>query len=156
MTNTTFYKKQGRRYIPISEYSSDFIDAYSYGNHLVTVIPGSISRKYGIDPAFAPMVAAGRYAKDSMVSALLKASAARPAKTPFTQKQIDAWNKFKQEFDDGVTYIEYPSANEIIEAGLKAMQEEASKTLQHPTVKAAWEQFMMVYQLTKQHNSEEV
>jgi hypothetical protein len=157
MTNTVFYKKQGRRYIPISEYSTDFIDAFPYGSHLVTVIPGVLhSRAYKIDPAFAPMIAAGRYAKQEMTNALLEAARAQPQEQPLTQKQLAAWDNFLNECGGRRSYISYPSANDIIEAGLRAMQHEADKTMQHPTVKAAWEQFMLVYELTKQHNSEEV
>ena len=63
---TIFYVKKGRRYIPHSSYSSEFCDSFPKGTHLVQTYPGGSSRRYNIDPAYAPMIAAGRVAEDAI------------------------------------------------------------------------------------------
>ena len=148
---TTFYKKQGRRYIPVSEYDPELLASKTYGNHLVVVRPGVTSQLYNVDPAIVPLIAAGVYAKDTLINALSDASEARPDKTPLTDEQIKAWRAFDKSMG-GCRMLQYQSYNMIAQAGIDALIEEADKTLQHPSVKAAWEQFMMVYQLTKQHS----
>lgn len=146
---TTFYRKEGRKYVPVSDYDSHLNDAYPYGSHLVTVKRGSTGRVYNIDPAFAPMIAAAKYAKDDMVKVFMEASAPTP-ESELTEEELTAWAVFKEAMGVDVLRIKYSSANEVIDAGLAAMQEEADKTMKHPSVKAAWDQFMLVYQLTKE------
>ena len=63
---TIFYKKVGRRYVPVSEYDSELLDGFPQGNHLVQVYPGGGSRRFNIEPALAPMIAAGRFAQDAI------------------------------------------------------------------------------------------
>ena len=148
---TVFYKKQGRRYIPVSEYDNELRDSNPYGTHLVVVSPGWRSQLYNVDPAMAPLIAAGVYAKDALINALLDASKAKPDKKPLTEEQFAAWRAFDKSMG-GCRMLHYQSYNMIAQAGVDALIEEADKTLQHPSVKAAWEQFMMVYQLTKQNS----
>ena len=64
MTKKVYYEKRGRRYVPVAEYDGDFMDSYTHGTHLLMVYPGGQSRRYNIDPAYAPMIAAGRVAED--------------------------------------------------------------------------------------------
>ena len=151
---TTFYIKKGRRYVPVSEYDSDLMDAYPYGTHLVVVKPGSTSRKYTIDPAFAPMIAAGEFARDRMCTALHEASQARPKSPIATEEQQKAWKQLQTAFGAQLFFLEYPSMNEVAEAGIKAMQEEAEKMLENPAVRKAYERFLMVYELAKDHTNE--
>ena len=85
MSNETiFYVKKGRRYIPHSSYSSEFCDSFPKGTHLVQSYPGGSSRRFNIDPAYAPMIAAGRVAEDAICKAISKASELRPKNTPIT------------------------------------------------------------------------
>jgi hypothetical protein len=58
-----YYLKEGRKYIPVSEYDSDLLDSFPKGTHIVMCYPGGKSTRYGIDPAYAPMIAAGRLAE---------------------------------------------------------------------------------------------
>lgn len=50
-----YYEKQGRRYVPVYEYDSEFLDSFPKGNHLVMVYPGGSSRRYNIDPNYAAL-----------------------------------------------------------------------------------------------------
>ena len=74
---TIFYIKKGRKYIPHSTYSSEFCDSFPKGTHLVDVYPGGSSRRFNIDPAYAPMIAAGRVAEDAISKKIMEASALR-------------------------------------------------------------------------------
>jgi hypothetical protein len=152
MTETIFYIKKGRRYIPHSTYSSEFCDSFPKGTHLVDVYPGGSSRRFNIDPAYAPMIAAGRVAEDAISKVLMKASDLRPKRAPMTPKQIKAWNNLVKEFGEEARCLEWPSAREACEAAVKAMQEEADKLLSNPTVRKADEKFLFVAELTKEHN----
>lgn len=152
---TTYYTKKGRRYTPVAEHDHGVLDSLPYGCHLVIVEKGSLSRKYKIDPAFAPLIAAGHYSKDQMCSAMQKASEARPKKTPVSEKEREAWKQLQEALGDDTFYLTYPSLYEIAEAGVTAMQEEANAMLANPAVAKAYENFLTVYRLAKEHSTEE-
>ena len=155
MSNETiFYVKKGRRYIPHSSYSSEFCDSFPKGTHLVQSYPGGSSRRFNIDPAYAPMIAAGRVAEDAICKAISKASELRPKNTPITPGQKKAWEKLAKEFGDELCTLYGLSAHDCAEAGVKAMIEEAEKILLNPTVRKAYEKFLFVVELTKEHNEQ--
>jgi hypothetical protein len=145
-----YYIKEGRRYVPVSEYDSDLLDSFHKGAHIVMSYPGGSSRRYNIDPAFGPMIAAGRYAEDAISKELMRASDMRPKESPLTQEQRDAWEHLVKVFGPSARTLEWPSAREATEAGVQAMQAEADKMLTNPAVKKAWDYFMMVWALTKE------
>jgi hypothetical protein len=148
-----FYIKKGRRYIPHSTYSSEFCDSFPKGTHLVQSYPGGSSRRFNIDPAYAPMIAAGRVAEDAMCRAIQKASELRPQRTPITEGQRNAWNKLAKEFGNDLATLQINSAHDIAEAGVKALMEEAEQLLANPTVRKAYEKFLFVAELTKDHTN---
>lgn len=150
-----FYEKVGRRYVPVSEYDSFLVDALPKGAHLTICYPGGKSTRYNIDPAYAPMIAAGRLAEDAVSSALTKASELRPSrKKSLTKEQLALYTQFLDSLDyEDRYYLETASVREIAEAGVKAMQDEALKLMQHPSVKAAYEHFMLTCELCKDHDA---
>lgn len=149
MAKTTFYKKVGRRYIPVGEYDSELMDSIPKGNHIVMCYPGGQSIRYNIDPALAPMIAAGRYAEEKMLDTIRMASEARPKRKALTDEQRQAWKVMKEAFGDDMFSITYPSNIDIVQAGIKAMMEEANKLLSHPAVKDQYEKFLMTCELVK-------
>ena len=153
MSETIFYVKKGRRYVPHSVYSNEFSDSFTKGTHLVQVYPGGSSRRYNIDPAYAPMIAAGRVAEDVISQALMKASDMRPKETPLTQEQRDAWEHLVKVFGPSARQLEWPSAREAAEAAVNAMIKEADAMLSNPVVRKAYEKFLFVAELTKEHNN---
>ena len=144
-----FYEKVGRRYVPISEYDNEYLDAFPKGDHLVSVYPGGSSRRYKIDPALAPMIAAGRYAEDAMSNALIKASEMRPKSSPMTEEQRAAWDHLIAVFGEEARYLEWPSARDVAETGVKAMQEEADRLMQNEAVRKAYDHFMLMCKMVK-------
>ena len=149
-----YYEKRGRRYVPVAEYDNDFLDSFTKGNHLVMSYPGGTSRRFNIDPAYAPMIAAGRVAEDVICRAISKASEMRPQKTPITEAQRKAWNKLAKEFGDELCTLNGPSVRDCAEAGIKAMQEEADKLMKHEGVRKAYEHFMLMCELTKEKQND--
>jgi hypothetical protein len=152
MTETIFYVKKGRRYVPHSTYSNEFCDSFPKGTHLVDVYPGGTSRRFNITPAYAPMIAAGRVAEDAMCRAISKASELRPQQTPLTEGQRKAWKKLAKEFGDDLATLNISSARDIAEAGIKAQIEEANKLMQNETVRRAYDHFIFLCELTKESN----
>jgi hypothetical protein len=145
-----YYEKVGRRYVPVAEYDSTLLDSFPKGSHLVMCYPGGSSRRFNIDPNYAAMIAAGRVAEDAISQAVVKASEMRPHNKPITEKQQKAWKALAKAFDNDRYYIEIPSAREIAEEGVKAMQVEADKLMSNPSVRKSYERFLLVCELTKE------
>jgi hypothetical protein len=151
--NKIYYEKVGRKYVPVAEYDSMFMDSFAKGNHLVMCYPGGTSRRFNIEPALAPMIAAGRFAEDEMCRIMvLKATEMRPQSTPVTPAQKDAWQKLSEAFGDTSTVLQGAAIRDIVDEGLKALQVEAEKLLRNEAVKQAYEQFLFIAALTKEHN----
>ena len=148
-----YYEKRGRRYVPVSEYDSEYLDSFSKGTHIVMCYPGGQSRRYNIDPDYAPMIAAGRVAEDAICQAISKASEMRPQQTPITLGQKKAWEKLAKEFGSELATLSGLCIRDCAEAGVKAMQAEANKLMQHASVRQAYEQFLVVCQLTQTKNA---
>ncbi len=150
----TFYKKVGRRYKPVYEYDQTLMDAFPMGSHMIQVYKGGRITRYNVDPTYAPMIAAGRVAEEAMCDAMLKASELQPMKTPITEGQQKAWKKLAKEFGDELATLKRPSTRDCVEAGVKAMMEEAEKLMQNPSVKKAYEHFLLVCELTKERGEQ--
>ncbi len=145
-----YYEKRGRRYVPVAEYDNELLDSFPKGYHLVSVYPGGSSRRFNIEPAYAPMIAASRVAEDEICKAMSKASELQPRQTPITEGQRKAWKKLAEEFGEELATLHINSARDIAEAGVKAMMEEADKLMRHEAVRKAYEQFLLVCKLTKE------
>ena len=154
MTKKIYYEKRGRRYVPISEYDSDYLDSFGKGTHIVMCYPGGQSRRYNIDPNYAAMIAAGRVAEDAICEAIRKASEMRPQRTPITEAQQKAWKKLAKEMGDELCTLNGLSVRDCAEAGVTAMQQEAEKLMTHASVRAAYEQFLFVCKLCAEENNE--
>lgn len=154
MSKTIFYKKEGRKYVPVHEYDQTLMDSFPKGSHLVICYPGGSSRRFNIDPAYAPMIAAGRVAEDRISEVIMKATELRrnyKMAKEMTPGQRAAWEKLIEEFGEDARSLEWPSAREACEEAVKAMAKEAEALLENPSVRKAYERFLMVAELTKEH-----
>ena len=136
-----YYEKVGRRYKPVSEYDSEYLDSFPKGNHLVMCYPGGSLRRHNIEPKYAPMIAAGRVAEEAICKALMRASDMRTKTKPITQEQRDAWDHLVKVFGEEARCLEWPSAREACDAAINAMVHEANWLMEHPMVKAAYDEF---------------
>ena len=150
MVTKVYYEKVGRKYVPVAEYDSDYLDAFPKGSTLVMCYPGGQSRRYNIDPDYAALIAAARVAEDAMIQAMSKASELKPKHTPITEGQRRAWKKLAREFGDELATLNGASSYDIAQAGLKALEDEAARLLTNESVKAAYDQFLFVCALTRQ------
>ncbi len=157
MTKKVFYEKKGRRYVPVAEYDSDYLDSFPKGSHLVMCYPGGQSRRFNIDPNYAALIAAGRIAEDVISKKIMDVTEIRRQSknrtTPLTPSQKAAWDKLVEEFGPDAKQLEWPSARECAEEAVKAMMVEAEKLMQHQSVKRAFDQFLMVCALTKENEN---
>jgi hypothetical protein len=144
-----YYEKVGRKYVPVAEYDSDWMDSFHKGTHLLMVYPGGQSRRFNIDPNYAAMIAASRVAEEAIIRAMHKASELKPMRTPITEGQRKAWKKLAKEFGDELCTLSGASSHDIAEAGVKAMMAEADQLMTNPAVKKAYEHFLLVAELTK-------
>ena len=151
-----FYEKVGRRYKPVYEYDQTMMDAFPKGTHLVMCYPGGQSTRYNINPNYAAMIAAARVAEDAISNSIMEASKLRvPARDqPLTPAQLKAWKALAKAFGKEQYALEWCSYREAAEAGIKAMQAEADKLMTNPTVRKAYERFLFVAELTKEHNEQ--
>lgn len=149
MAKATFYRRQGRKYVPVTYYDSDLDNSWHEGVHLVIVEPNTTIRRFNIDPDFATTIAAASYARDAMASAVFEASKFRSAEEPLTQEQLDAWYQMEKVMGSRLHTLTSVSAYDVVDAGIEAMTKRAQHLLENPAVKRAWDNFMMVCQLTK-------
>lgn len=150
---TIFYKKEGRKYVPVYEYDQELLDAYPRGTHVVVCYPGGESTRFNINPNHAAMIAAGQVAEDAISQAIYQASELKPKERPITPRQREAWEELKKAFGDEFFSLTFPSSRDLAEVGVKAMMEEAEKLMEHPAVKDAYKKFLMVCELTKEQNN---
>jgi hypothetical protein len=97
------------------------------------------------------MIAAGRVAEDAMCRAISAASELRPQRTPITEGQRRAWSKLAREFGDSLATLSMGCARDIAEAGVQAQMAEAEKLLANPAVRKAYDRFLFVAELAKEH-----
>lgn len=147
-----YYEKQGRRYVPVAEYDNEWLDSFPKGTHLVMSYPGGSSRRFNIDPAYAAMIAAGRVAEDAICKAIHAASEAKPKEYPITERQRAAWEEMKAAFGDEFFSLEFAGIRDLAETGVKAMQAEADKLMQNEAVRKAYDHFMLMCKLVKEHD----
>lgn len=146
-----FYKKVGRRYVPVSEYDNEYLDSFPKGDHLVSVYPGGGSRRYRIDPALAPMIAAGRYAEDAVSRCIQQATELRPHNTKMNEDETVRWRAFISTMPEDMRFMmTHGSAREAAEAGVRAMMIEAEKLLAHESVRRSYDQFMLMCKLARE------
>lgn len=147
-----YYEKRGRRYVPVAEYDNDWMDSFPKGNHLIMCYPGGVSRRFRIDPAYAPMIAAARVAEDAISSAVMRATEVQPPRKAMTQAEMDAWNNLIDVWGEEARSLTRPCARDVAEAGLKAMMTEADKLLTHPSVRKAYDHFLLMCELVKEND----
>jgi hypothetical protein len=144
-----YYTKQGNKYVPVEEYDPDIMDALPYGTHLTVVREGGQSRRYNVDPAIAPFAAATLALENKLADIIQKATLARPAKKPITEEQREAWERFREAMGDELGMLNHPSIMDVARTILETIQAEAEKQLTNPTVRQAYDDYVLLATLSK-------
>lgn len=121
---TTFYRKEGRRYKPVLYSDAQLDRAFPEGTHLVVVKPGWESRIFNINPDAAPLLAALKLAEEDVMRVMLAATQARPDREPLNDRQMAAYERFKQAMgDDHLCLLRYPSLRDIYDTLVEKLLE---------------------------------
>lgn len=150
--STVFYKKQGRRYIPVRQFDEEFRNSMPEGSHLLIVRPGSQSIRFNIEPALAPLIAAASTAEDAMSRAVYNAMELRPQPLKLTATQQKLVAELTASMNSCDARWLRSSSSDIARAGLEALQKAAEEKLAHPSVQDAYLHFLSVVALTKLYN----
>lgn len=153
MTKKTYYEKQGRRYVPVHEYDSDWTYSYPAGHHLMYIVPGGTSVRYNVDPAYAQVLAAIKCAENAIIGRISQAAEMKPSKKPVTQRQIDAWRELQAAMGTDSLTLQGNSSYDVVRAAEEAILKEVEVLMENPAVKDAYDQFMMLCELSKQNKS---
>jgi hypothetical protein len=153
---TIFYKKVNRRYVPVSEYDNELLDAFPRGDHLVSVYPGGASRRYNVDANYAAMIAAGRVAEDAITRSIQHSTELRPMNREMDEDLQRRWREFIVTVPEQFRFMfTHGSAHDAARAGVEAMQEEADRLMRHESVRRAYEQFQLVCKLVSEKPNQE-
>lgn len=119
---TTYYEKQGRRYIPVCEY--DTTGALPLGTHLVSVQPGLQRWQYHVQPDRAAVEVAMLEAQEAMETALHQAMLLRPERQN-TERERRAWEAYCKAYGSAPLYLrcEGIAPRTIAEVGIAALRE---------------------------------
>lgn len=149
-----YYRKVGKKYEPVSVYDSTVLDGMPKGTHLVVVDNNCTMRKYSIDPALAPLIAAGMTAVDSLATSIVAAGELRPSSLPVSQETSDAYKRFLETLPDNQRYyVTSGSAREMAEKVIEQLTNRAEEMMKNEAMKNAYEHFLLIAKLTHEENS---
>jgi hypothetical protein len=130
MTRETWYRRVGRKYVPIVEAEKyDYITMPAQGFTLTHRKDGATQWEYAVTPDTAGFVAAAMVFRDAMEDAIRQAATYRPsAPIPYTKKQLAIIEQFKVDMGFHVpTWWQATSARDIVRAGLDAIGGKAER-----------------------------
>ena len=153
-SDEVFYKKVGKKYVPISYYNSNLTDGFTIGSHLVVKQRGMTSVRHNVTPAVAPMLAVGILMKDKMADAIRQGSEMRPPNVAITQEEADCWEELKHLSGNNRYYIQFPAMSDSVDAGIAVLQEEVTKLMTNDAIKAAYEHFQFLCELSYANRTE--
>jgi hypothetical protein len=147
-----YYKKQGRRYVPVSVYDSGLSSAMREGAHLVIVSPGLTSTLFGINPANAELLAAVKLYQEDIRRAVHEACQIQPGSpyqaSKLTPKQKAAWDAYVKTLPKNGSefHAHYKSLLSVIEAATNELEKRVRYDKGEPRTREDWEV------LAKEHN----
>jgi hypothetical protein len=156
MDTTTFYVRRGRRYYPVSQWDPELDRAMPFGDHLVSVRENSETRRHCIEPALAPMIAAGLLAEEAMSRAIHNAMELRPQSQPLTPRQRELLRELTDSMNGADARWSRASAQDAARAGVEAMIEEAQRIMQSAAAQRAYRDFLLVVELTRKEKSSNI
>ncbi len=156
---TTLYKrvKKGSRnvYVPVAKYIPDSGERLSLGVHLQNVTENGWTRRFKVDPALVPFVAAAMILQPKLIDIMQEAEKFRiPTPLVSTPEQKAALDQVEVLFNRRFDTLQRDSIHDVSKNVLQVIQDAAVETLKNDTVRAAYEQFLLVVELTKEKSND--
>ncbi len=107
------YRKQGKRYIQVTDDNSYF--GLQEGYWLVKIAPGCTSIRQCVYPDRAEIQAAAHNKQDKLMDIIRKAGEARPQKVQLTKEEHKDWQAFIKKHGESFHILCYPSLQEVTE-----------------------------------------
>ena len=119
------YKKQGRKYVEIGTYESEYI-YYPHGAHLVWSRPGVTTTRYKIEPADAAVMAALERLRDVLTKELTDAMKMQPESREYTKLEKKAIKAIRDVLGDGLNSIRFEglSVFDIVNKAIQRLKQE--------------------------------
>ena len=152
-TETVYYVREGKKYKPVSYYDSDICNSFPAGASLVVKNKNSTMRRHNIDIDYAPVLAAMIILREELVDIVLEASKAQEPKFDLTDEQRHAWENLISVMGESARSLTYKSSYEVCENIVERAIEKGNQYFKNPVVQSAYQQFLIVYELTKEQNS---
>lgn len=153
---TTYYKKENDQYVAVSEYDHDFMESIPPGFHLIECRPGVKHVTYAIDPAIAPMIAAGTFCINQISDHIRKSTELKPH-TParvLDEEVHRRWIEYLDQLPDEARFlVTHGSARQAAQAGVEALSKKAEEFLKNPSVKKAYEHFILMCKLANEQET---
>lgn len=154
MSEETLYRKVDGKFVAVAKYDREYHDNIPLNCAVLTVASEvSTMRRYNIDPAVAPFVAASMIMEREIVNVILEASVpsleTQPTsrKITYTPEQLEAWKTATKIL--GMNRIELPSFQQIGERVAKSIREKAEEIMKDKSVSAAYEDFLLLATMGK-------
>lgn len=149
MAETVFYKKEGRKFIPVTYYDDSVLsEAMPEGATLIVKQKNLTMTRRNVDIDYAPMLAAAMATKESLSTTLVKSSEVRPHRKALTKEQLAEWQAIMDKHGDDFRYIEYPSAYESVEAAVAFLADQVVTAHKNQAVSEAWNHYKLLVALT--------
>ncbi len=148
MAEEVYYKKVGRKYVPVSYYDSTIMDGVPEGATLIVKQKNLTMRRYNVDIDTAPLMAAMMSLTEQVSKEVYKTSEARPHTRSLTDAQQKAWKRFIKKYGETFRFLEYPSCREIADNIAERFAKEVEQAHTNPAVKEAYEHYKFLLALT--------
>lgn len=118
-----YYKKVGRRYVPVSIYDSNLSSAFPQGSHLVIVDGSWTVYRRDVKPEHAPVLAVAHEVREAMLKAVQEASEMRVGPvsgrkaSKADEEMKDYILKHHPQFAD-----HWLSASQVVDAAVKVLE----------------------------------
>jgi len=152
---TKFYKKRNGTFVEVSEYDSDLMAAMPVDTATLTITKeGSVSRKYNVDIAIAPLLAGSMLLEDELSVILSKATEAkRSNQKQLTKAENKAWENLITVGGESFRSLQYDSIANIASEISSHLTTKMSHILEDPTCNDAYTAFQLAVKLKLEKNN---
>lgn len=142
-----YYKKVGKKYVPISVYDHNVLGSLPKGHHLVIVDDNFKSTYHNVTPDIVPLIAATKIFEKIITSKLLEKSQQRTFSPELTSEQRKAWDAYYELVKNSNNVSFGLSYSEIARSVTQILENKTAEMMKNPAVKNAYDEFMVICKL---------